>query len=556
MPARDRLTDADAIARLRAKDATLFAEDAAGRDEIAQRLGWVDLASSPVAVGLAASAKSLAKEARSQGITDVVLLGMGGSSLAALVMDEVLAAESCGARLHVLDTVSPVTIARALEETNPATTLHLVSSKSGTTIETTTLYAIFRERADRVLGAGVAGSRFIAITDPDTPLAHFAAEANFRALVLAPANVGGRFSALTAFGILPAALAGADIDLIFERAAAAETACSAPADENPAVELAAFIEDSREAGADKLTLVAPKELRALGLWIEQLVAESLGKVGQGVVPVVELAEEPAGLGPDRAIVVVRMSGDARLAEWAAAQRGRFGVFEIVLDDAYDIAEEFVVWEHAVALVGSLMGVNPFDQPNVAEAKDATLVVLESAAEVPSATVAFDGIHVTFAGALPEPTHQERSIATALGHAIASLGAGDYIALLAYLPNDDQLLEPLTSAVPAVASATGAAFCFELGPRYLHSTGQLHKGGPDNGVFVLVTNRDAVDLEVPGHAWSLKTLHRAQALGDLAALIGHDRRVLWLDLPDASEASVRRLAEALLDGAGVVHEPLS
>jgi len=299
--------------------------------------------------------------------------------------------------------------------------------------------------------------------------------------------------------------------------------------------------------------VAPHELRTFGLWAEQLVAESLGKCGNGVVPVVELADEPMGYGPDRAIVVVRMSGDVRLAEWASAQRGRFGVFEIVLDDAYDIAEEFVIWEHAVALVGSLMGVNPFDQPNVAEAKNATLVVLEGDAEVPPATAAFEGIHVTFAGALPEPTHQERSTATAFGHAIASLRASDYLTLLAYLPYDYELLEPIASAVPAIASATSAAVCLELGPRYLHSTGQLHKGGPDNGVFVLVTSRDAVDLEVPGREWSLKTLHRAQALGDLAALISHNRRVLWIDLPDAGEGSVRALAESLLDGAGVVHE---
>jgi len=550
MSSLTRLIDADAPARLRAHDATLFSDDPAVQAEAGAFMGWTHLGEA--AESVLPQIERLAGDALCEGTTDVALLGMGGSSLAALVMSRVL--PDGGARLHVLDTTSPATVARALAELDPATTLYLVSSKSGGTIEPNSLAAIFHAAAAEKLGAEAAGKRFVAVTDPGSSLEEHARAKHWRATISTPPSVGGRFSALTAFGLLPAALTGADVRELTARARAMEAACALPPAENPGATLAAFIGDAHAAGHDKLTVVASPALGSFGLWVEQLVAESLGKLGRGVVPVVELATgTPYAYGPDRAVVVVRYESDARLAEWAEDQKPHRPVTQLVLRDPLDLGAEFVRWEYAIALVGFLLGVNPFDQPNVAEAKAATNAVLDGSAAPLVPTVAVDDTYVTFAGGLAVPTHTERSAATAAGHAIAALGAGDYLAILAYLPDDAALLEPLRLAVPRLAEQTGAAVCLELGPRYLHSTGQLHKGGPDSGVFVLITTRDDADVAVPGQEWGLRALHRAQAEGDLVTLAAYGRRTLRLDLLDASPECVAACARALLDGAGVVAE---
>lgn len=550
MSALDRLITADAPARLRAHDATLYSDDPAVQAEAGAFMGWTDLGAQAEVV--LPRIESLAGDALCEGTTDVVLLGMGGSSLAALVMSRVL--PDGGARLHVLDTTSPITVGRVLAELDPATTLYLVSSKSGGTIEPNSLAAIFSAAAAEKLGPEVANKRFVAITDPGSSLEALAAREGWRATISTPPSVGGRFSALTAFGLVPAALTGADVRELAVRARAMEAACALSTAENPGAQLAAFIGDAYETGHDKLTVVASPALASFGLWVEQLVAESLGKLGRGVVPVVELSTgTPLGYGPDRAIVVVRYDTDARLAEWTLDERPRRPVIELVLTDPLDLGAEFVRWEHAVALAGFLLGVNPFDQPNVAEAKAATSAVLDGSASAPKPDVAIDDVELTFAGSLPTPNHTEHSVSTAVGHAIAALGAGDYLAILAYLPDDEVLLEPLRRTVLRLAEQTGAAVCLELGPRYLHSTGQLHKGGPNSGVFLLVSTRDGADIEVPGQQWGLGALHRAQAEGDLVTLAASGRRTLRIDIPDASLTSVRACARAILDGAGVVAE---
>lgn len=542
MAAIDRLRDMDAVARLRAKDPSLFASEPSAQQAIANRLGWVEVAGQAPAPVAAAHETA----ARFEDADDVVLLGMGGSSLASLVISSVIGGSR---RLHVLDTVAPRTIASTIEAIDPARTVYVVASKSGGTIEPNVLYAIFRAHADAQLGEA-AGERFVAITDPGTSLALLAEEAGFATCISAPADVGGRFSALTAFGLVPAALIGVDVDRLIERGSASETECADAYDSNPAVELASFISDAQAGGADKLTIVADERLRSFGLWVEQLVAESLGKDSQGVVPVVELADAPSGYGSDRALVVMRLTGDTRLADYAQSQRGRHPVYEIVFDDAYDVAEEFVRFEHAIALVGALLDVNPFNEPNVSEAKAATTAVLEKRQSASQPTLAVDDIAITFAGALADPGHAERSAATAIGHALASLRPRDYVAILGFLPDDPDLLAPLHEATAALSSSLGNAVCLEIGPRYLHSTGQLHKGGPDNGVFIMVTTRDEVDQEIPGQPWSLRELHLAQADGDLITLAAHDRRVMRLELPDASSASVSALAEALGTAVGL------
>ena len=397
--------------------------------------------------------------------------------------------------------------------------------------------------------------RFIAITDPGSSLEALAAADGFREVVSSPPTVGGRFSAMSVFGLVPAALTGLDVDVLLERALAMETACSLPTPENPAAQLAAFIADAAATGRDKLTIVASPPLASFGLWVEQLVAESLGKEGRGVVPVVELsADKPQGYGSDRAIVVVRLEGDERLAEWAVRLADGAPVIELVLRDGYDVSAEWTRWEHAVALLGPLLGVNPFGQPNVQAAKDATASALagELATPEPQAETA-EGVAITFAGALSAPGHADLSTSNALGHALASLRPNDYLAILAYLPDDDALLAPVLEAVPRVSAELFSAVTFELGPRYLHSTGQLHKGGPNTGVFVLVTTRDHADAPVPGKEWGLGELHRAQAEGDLSTLVAAGRRVIRLDLPDATCESITGFAHALMNAAGVAWE---
>ena len=553
MDSLDRLIGLDAIARLRGQDPTLFGDDPADQELAAQSLGWTHIAhsSDKIVEQLRAHAK---ETLRDNVVTDVVLLGMGGSSLAALVLGDVLGTPD-GARLHVLDTTCPHTVDQAIATLSPATTMYLVSSKSGGTIEPNSLYAIFRGVANNAMGFEAAGQRFIALTDPDSSLEELALRDKFHTLVSTPPDVGGRFSALTPFGLLPAVLIGAEIELLVGRARHMETGCDMPADTNPAAGLAAFIADQHAAGRDKLTLVTSPELRTFGLWVEQLVAESLGKSGIGVVPVVDLTDDlPHGFGTDRAIIVVRLKDDDRLEEWVPKLAHTTPLGELILRDGYDIGAEFARWSHAVALLGPLLGVNPFGQPNVQAAKDATAAALAGELELPEPTGCTpDGVMLTFAGSLPDPGHAEPSLAAALGHALAAVRPGDYLALLAFLPEDDDLIGPLTQAVPRVSAEMGAAVTLELGPRYLHSTGQLHKGGPDTGVFVMVTTRDAADVPVPGKPYSLRELFRAQADGDLATLSAAGRRVLHVDLPDSSARTIEEFAHALLDAAGLTWE---
>jgi glucose-6-phosphate isomerase len=546
MDSLQRLIELDAVARLRAHDATLFADDAAGRDLAAASFGWIspEVGATPVLQQL----ERLAREAAEEPVTDVVLLGMGGSSLASLVIADVFA--SSAVKLHVLDTTAPLSVARVVGTLDPARTLYVVASKSGSTIEPLSLYAIFREEADNELGALEAGKRFVAITDPDTSLESLAATGGFRALVSSPADVGGRFSALTVFGLVTAALLGVDVEKLVERGTAMSAACAMPAAENPAAKLAAFAADALVAGRDKLTVVSSGTLATFGLWVEQLVAESLGKEGTGIVPVVELSGEyPAGYGPDRAVVIVRTKDDQRLASWVARLGETSPVFEVVLRDEYDLAAEFVRWEHAIALLGPLLGVNPFGQPNVAAAKAATAAVLAGELQVPQPQFTLtDGTTLTYAGGLESPTEAPETLHAALVGVLGVLRPRDFLGVLAYLPADATLLAPLGAATVDVTAATGVAVTLEIGPRYLHSTGQLHKGGANVGVFVLVTTRDHADVPVPGQPWGLGQLHRAQAEGDLTTLISAGRRVLRVDLCDAGAETVAAFATALSEAA--------
>ncbi len=540
MDSMKRLLQADAIGRLWARDGSLFSSDPELAAEAGRWMGWVGLADA--AAQEAPALAEAAEAVRAAGITDIVLLGMGGSSLAPLVLSRILGAESGHLRLHVMDTTSPWTVVRLMERLTPRTTLIVVSSKSGGTIEPLSLYAIFRAWAEDGLGTD-AGNHFIAVTDPGSGLERLASLEGFAAVFHGIASVGGRYSALSAFGMVPAALTGIDVGRVAEGAARMEAACRAADSRNPALQLASWMTDALESGRDKLTLVASESLASFGLWVEQLVAESTGKGGKGIVPVLHPPNgDPAMLGEDRAVVVMR-SKDDELSLFALALPTGTPILEIVLDDPHDLGAEFVRWELAVALTGHLMGIDPFDQPNVAEAKDATSAILAGTLAVPEPQLHLAGIAMTMdipTGA----TSELDSLASAMHALLDGAGTGSYLAVLAYLPEDQELMVPLAEALSVVSEVRRLACCLELGPRYLHSTGQLHKAGPPTGRFLIITSRDEATVSVPGKGYTLNQLIRAQAEGDFVTLARHGLPVVRVDLPQPAHGPVRLIAETL------------
>jgi len=543
--ALERLLAADAVDRLLGRDGSLFSADPRIAAEAASMLGWVGLAEA--AADLAPSLAEVARAAAASGTTDVVLLGMGGSSLAPLVLGSVLGAPD-GPRLHVLDTTSPYAVLRTIERLWPASTLVVVSSKSGGTVEPNSLYAIFRQWAEELLG-DEAGSHFIAITDPGSSLESLASSDGFAAVFHGRPDVGGRFSALSPFGTVPSSLVGVDIARLAETALAMEERCRDRGADNPGAQLAAWMADALEGGRDKLTFLASEPLAPFGLWVEQLVAESTGKDETGVVPVLETTPgDPAGWGGDRMLFVMRTPFDEELAKVAARAPEGMPVLEVIVEDPYAIGAEVVRWEMATALLGHLMGVNPFDQPNVAEAKDATSAILAGTLAAPEPTLQLGDIRITTS--LPAgPDAGPGTLAAAFEALLAGAGTGSYLAVLAYLPDDREVVGPLADAVAAVAAQRRMACMLEMGPRYLHSTGQLHKAGPPTGRFIVITARDEAVVTIPGKAYTLGGLIRAQAEGDFVTLAKRGLPVVRVDLPQPAHGPVRLVAETLR-GLGV------
>jgi transaldolase / glucose-6-phosphate isomerase len=523
------------------REPAAWSEDAAVQKKIANRLGWM---SSPSAmVESIARLRDFAAGVRHQRLTDVVLLGMGGSSLAPEVLRAVLGEASGWPRLHVLDTTDPGAVRAAA--TTPERTLYLLASKSGTTIEPNSLAAHFRARLE---AAGVSewARHFVAITDENTELHRRARAEGFRDVFVNPSDIGGRYSALSYFGLVPAALMGQDVEGLLAWGAAM-LAASEPgfgdATVNPAVALGLAMGAAALSGRDKMTLVVPSALEPFGLWVEQLVAESTGKNGIGVVPICGEPLGPAAVyGSDRLFVHVQADGskeDTAVAELTPR-------VDIDLAEPLALGAEFVRWEIATAVAGALLQINPFDEPNVQQAKDATRVLLAS---------------YTTTGRLPLPEPDVRLetgttiAASAAARRYASGGdadgllttirKGDYFALLAYLDHDEAVARELAALRRAVRDRVQAATMFGYGPRYLHSTGQLHKGGPNTGVFLIVTAAPVQDVDIPGEPFSFGTLEQAQALGDFQSLDAGGRRAAHAHLPRPDAALVKALAERLL-----------
>jgi glucose-6-phosphate isomerase len=511
------------------RDASTWSLDRMTQDAILRRLGWLD--SPALMMASLDRIRAAAHDIRDAGFTDAVLLGMGGSSLAPEVLRAVIGTSPGWLRLHVLDTTDPDTVRAAA--TLPARTLYVIASKSGTTIEPNSLAAHFQ----RVLQDGGVerwARQFIAITDDDTALARRAQADGFRHVFLNPFDIGGRYSALSFFGLVPAALMGQDIEALLSWGAAMmEEAQSEELDAwtNPAVALGLLMGASARAGHNKLTLLLPKALEPFGLWVEQLVAESTGKNGVGVTPIAgETLGDAHVYGQDRMFVRLREPDDADRKDRQVQDLGREPIATIDFHEPCALGAEFVRWEIATAVAGALLGINPFDEPNVQQAKDATSALLaryRTERSLPSQA------HET------TPTGVTLSLTTAARQALHGSGAesllttlapGDYLALLAYLEPTDAFEDVLQRFRTAVRDLARVATTSGYGPRYLHSTGQLHKGGPNIGVFVLVTAPPSHDLDIPGQSFSLGTLQRAQALGDFISLGETDRRALHVHLP--------------------------
>jgi transaldolase/glucose-6-phosphate isomerase len=535
-------------ARLWRKDPGLWKEDPEDQKAICNALGWLHVAEKMAEI--LQDLASFHADLRAAGFRHVVHMGMGGSSLAPLVFQHTFAPGQDSLRLTVLDTTDPATI-RAIEREVPVEhTLFIVASKSGTTTEARAFGDYFYARLQDLKG-GQAGENFAAITDPGTPLVELAQERGFRRVFLNFPDIGGRYSALSYFGLVPAVLMGIDVSGLLGRALRMAHACSScvEAAENPGLVLGAVMGELQRQGRDKVTFLMPEPIATLGMWLEQLLAESTGKEGKGLLPV---ADEPVGdpsvYGDDRLFVYLRLEGevDPALEQGVAAlQAAGQPVVIIRMDDRLDVGQEFFRWETATATAGAILKINPFDQPNVQESKDNTrrlLEVMQEKGQLPGEEPALVEAPLSVCDGRSAST-----VAGAMGRFLSQARPGDYVALMAYLtedaPNDRRLQAIRTRLRDALHLATTVGY----GPRFLHSTGQLHKGGPKTGLFLQLTaddDDDTEDMLVPGRPYTFGMLKQAQALGDLQALCEHGQRAMRIHLGRDVARGLAALEEAI------------
>jgi transaldolase/glucose-6-phosphate isomerase len=537
------------VRRLWAGEASLWTETDEG-----QWLGWLTIVDGQLKA--AGHLEAFAAEVRHAGFTDLLLLGMGGSSLGPEVLAQSFGNRPGFPRLQIVDSTDPAQIRRIESSIDLKRTLFVVSSKSGSTLEPNIFKQYFFERAKAALGDAEAAAHFVAITDPGSSVEKMARAQGFRRVFHGVPTIGGRYSVLSDFGMVPGAAIGVATRDFLERTAEMARSCtaSAPPIENPGVILGAILGVAAKHGRDKLTIITSPGIASLGAWLEQLLAESTGKLGRGIVPIdAEPVGLPAVYGADRVFAYLRLlsdQDDGHDREVAALEAAGQPVVRITVSEATQIGQEFFRWEMATAVAGAILGIDPFDQPDVEAQKVKTrelTTAYEKSGALPPETPFFaaDGIAL-FAD--PANAAALKSGAMSLSGVLkAHLGrarAGDYVALLAYIDRNPAHTEALQAMRVMIRDRLHTATCLGFGPRFLHSTGQAYKGGPNSGVFVQITCEDAADLPVPGQPYSFGVVKAAQARGDFDVLAERGRRLLRVHLPADLDAGLKTLRRAI------------
>lgn len=541
--------DNNKVERFWKKDASLWTKD--GEEKW---LGWIDIVERQQKD--AAAFKSLAADVKSAGFQSALLLGMGGSSLCPEVLAVTFGPQAGFPAMHIVDSTDPAQVKAARDKVDLAKTVAIVASKSGSTLEPNVLKQYFFSEMEKVVGAGEAGRHFIAITDPGSKMEQVAKADGFRHIFYGDPEIGGRYSALSNFGVVAATVAGLDTDKLLAEAAKAVSAAKKPVNENPGVQLGLILGSAANAGRDKITIFTSPEIYDLGAWLEQLIAESTGKVGKGITPVDrEAIGAPAVYGNDRIFAYVRLAGTADKSQddkVAALEAAGHPVVHFEISNLYEIFGQFFTWEVATAVAGSIMGINPFNQPDVESAKVETRSLTsayEKTGKLPerSPVLKDSGVEIYATDKYAMKLKDVAPSATLAGYLKAHLGqihGGDYFATLAFLPMFTENEEIIQGFRHKVRDAKRVATCLGFGPRFLHSTGQDYKGGPNTGVFLQITADHAVDVPIPGQKYSFGVVIAAQAAGDLAVLESRGRRALRVHLGKDVTAGLKTLAFAV------------
>ena len=540
------------VKRLWARDASLWTNQDEGN-----WLGWLGVVEEQIARN--ADFKNIADEIHNGGFTHLVLLGMGGSSLCVEVFGKTFGKQGGYPQVHILDSTDPAQIRRLESKIDIAKTIFIVASKSGTTLEPNIFEQYFYEKMKQSVGAAEAGKRFIATTDPGSQMQKVAESHGFRHIFYGVPSIGGRYSALSNFGMIPAAIQGVDVPKFLDRAEGMVHACASavPADENPGAILGAILGALQKSGRDKVTIFASPGISDLGAWLEQLLAESTGKEGKGLIPVDrESIGTPDVYGNDRVFVYMRLDSGADAkqdAGVATLEKAGQPVVRIQVANNYELGQEFFRWEIATAVAGSIIGINAFNQPDVEASKIETRKLTdeyEKSGSLPQETPFYEekGFKLYSddknASALKQAAGKDATLISYLRAHMNRLKAGDYFAVLGYIERNEQNRTELQSIREAVRDKKRVATCLGFGPRFLHSTGQAYKGGPNSGVFLQITCDDAADLPVPGKKYTFGIVKAAQARGDFNVLTERGRRALRVHLTGDLTAGLTTLQQAV------------
>ena len=554
------LLELKAPSHLGKQDATLFSRYPEDAQRAKKLLGWTTLCSKPPFP--IDEMKQQANEIRAEGLEAVVLIGQGGSSQAAMTIAKLSElAGNTKVAFRTMDSLSPVYVNHILKCSDPLKTLYIVSSKSGSTIEPLMLERVAWQHVSAQLGKEATLQRFVAITDPGSGLEQLARDKGYRSIISTPFDVGGRFSALTAFALFPAALVGIDIEQVISETLKTELACKNDDPKNPALKLACFLYDSYLTGRDKFSLILPPAGQVFGLWVEQLVAESLGKEGKGILPNIEVDASILSVPrADRSVITYLIGSDEGFSESTRNIDKSIPQLSYTVDGPLRAFSSFVIWEYAIALLSLLLEVFPFDQPDVeitkqlvrsllnqgnkaSDSSDDTLKQQDQASddfnEVESSDRLIRSLRVSKSLMENLPANPDQ----ALRSLFRSLKRGDYFSLNAFLPfRGYGRREALERMRNRVASRFGVVSCLEIGPRYLHSTGQFHKGGPNTGVFLFLSADEDTDIQIPGEDFTLATLAKIQAQSDFAALVSRGRRAVHIHLASNDAEALSQFAD--------------